>query len=131
MKGRAAGWGMTAALAGVLAAMLVLAGWGYRPRPGHADPLPVMFLHRTHSAYNCVQCHHDSLDPGLSALPHRKCILCHVTRPDLAAGARATFHDFCESCHLARRRDHLAAGPIRLCHECHTPRPGERAQDIL
>ncbi len=118
----------------ILVAILGLGGgvaWWCGSGISHAMPIPVVFMHRDHAAYNCVQCHHDVLEPALASAPDRTCIGCHRTRPDQAPLALSTFHDFCEGCHLARRREHGTAGPVRLCRGCHLPPQGRKGQDIF
>ncbi|MBB2167737.1 cytochrome c3 family protein [Gluconacetobacter aggeris] len=118
----------------MLAAVLGIGGgvvWWCESGISRAMPIPVVFMHRDHAAYNCVQCHHDVLEPALSSSPKRTCVGCHRTRPDQVGLALSTFHDFCEGCHLARRREHATAGPVRLCHDCHVPPHGSKGQDIF
>lgn len=87
---------------------------------------PVWFSHQRHEVGRiaCVQCHHDyqgKRNVWRQGLPVQKCQACHGVapqsrRPDL----KNAVHRQCKTCHLKRRQQQRAAGPI-TCRDCHRP----------
>lgn len=114
-----------AAMLGV--ALLAAAGWAIDRLHVHsvmAHPaLPLRFAHVDHTAINCVACHHNYAQSRMARLPRQDCIACHKTEPGQATRVEATFHQFCESCHVRRREQGRPGGPVRLCQGCHAQRP--------
>lgn len=83
----------------------------------HAVPsLPMTFAHADHAKQQCVACHHNYQDDTGQGL----CIDCHRVDKEIAFKLRDQFHDLCMGCHMDKRAEGDASGPLRNCRACHT-----------
>jgi hypothetical protein len=95
--------------------------------PGRGQKPPVWFSHAQHPKPRvaCEQCHHDyqgRRNLWREGQPVKKCAECHDLRPQpRQLDLKTAFHRQCKGCHLARRRDRQAGGPVN-CDGCHRRR---------
>jgi len=107
-------------LAAAILTAIVLTAWFYPSEIRHylvaeADTLPVNFAHADHRDENCIACHHNFADRTGDGL----CLNCHERSASVGHLLEEHFHDLCRSCHVQRRADGLAHGPLRECQGCH------------
>ncbi len=104
-------------LAGLtLAALLLFAVQEYRQQQAPDQSLlPVAFEHLDHNATACAECHHNFVDHTGGGT----CYTCHKYVPEIAPGIENMFHQFCFSCHVEKRTEGEASGPMRECQGCH------------
>jgi hypothetical protein len=85
---------------------------------------PVVFTHKKHKEFKCIQCHHeykDGKNVWKEGDPVKKCSECHnpLKKQGKAMKLKNAYHKNCKNCHKALAKAGKKTGPFKKCNECH------------